>query len=148
MENMQRALIMAGSVFMFIIAVSVAIFSYDTVMDVAKSILTSSEQYSRQSEYFVENTEDVERYVTKAEIIMAIYSMEDIDHVADTIKIDGLNYIFKKSDFSSIKGRNNIENNIKHIKEGLYSVSYNFSGVIDDISISQKTVIYKLEPGI
>ena len=80
MENAQKALIMAGSVLMFLIAISVAIYSYNIVMDVNDSILTSSANNDRNAEFFVSNSVDVERYATKAEIIMAIYGMDDIDY--------------------------------------------------------------------
>lgn len=127
MENAQKALIMAGSVLMFLIAISVAIYSYNIVMDVNDSILTSSANNDRNAEFFVSNSVDVERYATKAEIIMAIYGMDDIDYEATKIIVGNLE--FKKSDFSTINGKNKIEKNVAKINDLKYSVTYDFSNV-------------------
>lgn len=125
MENMQKALIMAGSVFMFIIAISVAILSYNTVQGVIEQIMTASERNARAAEYFIEEVTDTERYATKAEVVMAIYSMQGIDYSADEILVAGKS--FKKGDFSKPGGRKTIENAIKDISEGEYSLEYDFS---------------------
>ena len=125
MENMQKAIIMAGSVFMFIIAISVAMISYSTVQDVIGQILTASERNARTAEYFIEISEDTERYATRAEVIMAIYSMQDKDYSPDIIKVAGAT--FKKEDFKTVSGKNQIYNAVKHIPEGTYSIEYNFS---------------------
>lgn len=141
MENLQKALIMGASVFMFVIAISVAMFSYTTVKDVSDSILTSSENNARTAEYFVANTQDVERYATKAEVIMAIYNMADNDYVADKIMVGTLT--FEKTEFTTVDGKNNIERRIDSISNGTYSITYKFT---DDFGFSsgKTTIVYKL----
>lgn len=124
MENMQKALIMAGSVFMFVIAISVAIYSYNIVMEINDSILTSSANNNTTAEYFTALAEEVERYATRAEIIMAIYGMEKTDYTATKITVNGLTFL--KEDFFIEGGRKKIEDNIAKISDIKYSVSYNF----------------------
>lgn len=139
MENMQKALIMGGSVFMFIIAISVAIYSYNTVREVNNSILTSSENNARTAEYFIANTEDVEKYATRAEVIMAILSMEGNDYVADKVCVG--DKTFTKEALTQTEGRNDIEKRLKNIKEGNYSISYEFDKSSEK---SKVTIIYTL----
>lgn len=139
MENMQKALIMAGSVFMFVIAISVAIFSYNTVREVNNSILTSSENNARTAEYFIANTEDVERYATRAEVIMAILGMESNGYVADKIVVGS--ETFRKEDFTQTERKNKIEKKLKNIKEGNYSISYKFD---ESSGKSEVTMTYTL----
>ena len=158
MENMQKALIMAGSVFMFVIAVSVGIYSYNVVMEINDSILTSSANNNQTAEYFTATTENVDRYATRDEIIMAIYSLADKDFVADVIEIKGQR-IFARSTASeegnlsgidelTNDGRHtgNTEKNISDIKEGKYKISYSYENYTHEGSKdSQKlTVIYEL----
>lgn len=92
MENLQKALIMAGSVFMFVIALSVGIFSYTTVTDVIDTIMTTSENNDRASEYFIEDNLDVTRSVTKAEVIDTILSMMGNDFTADGVIVRWNNF--------------------------------------------------------
>ena len=110
---------------MFIIAISVAMISYSTVQDVIGQILTASERNSRTAEYFIEITDDTEREATRAEVIMAIYSMQDKDYSPDVIEVAGAT--FKKEDFNTVSKKNQIDNAVKHIPEGTYSIDYNFS---------------------
>lgn len=133
MENMQKALIMAGSVFMFVIAISVAIYSYSTVTDVVESIMTSSEYNDRSSEYFIENSLDVTRTITKAEVINTLLSMADVDFTADGIVVGEM--VFKKSDFSTYAGRRGIENAIAGITVANYTISYDFTRVPNEIYV-------------
>lgn len=122
MENAQKALIMAGSVLMFIIALSVAIFQYNTVKGVISTILTASENNDRTAEYFVEATEDTERYATKAEVIMTVLSMFDSNgYSATSVSVNGT--VYKNDD-----NRLNVENQIKNIAEGNYSITYTGDG--------------------
>ena len=140
MENIQRALIMAGSVLMFLIAVSVAVFSYTTITGVIDSILTSSDRNARTAEYFIEDTLDVTRYSTKAEVIMTILSMEDTDFTASEVIVDG--YSFKKSSFDTIAGRDGVESNISSkVKFNNYIMSYNLSNKDKPVVIFTSVVI-------
>ena len=125
MENAQKALIMAGSVFMFVIAVSVGIYSYNVVREINNSILTSSERYSTTAESFIEAEEDIERYATRAEVIMAIYAMKDMHYSPDEINVNGKRFF--KEQFSSISGEDDIESKIQGIADSEYSISYNFA---------------------
>jgi len=145
MENMQKAVIMAGSVFMFIIALSVAMFSYTTVREVNDSILTSSENNARTAEYFIATTEDVERKIGKEEVIMSIYSMRDSDYSPDEVRVSNL--VFTKEEFLTTNGENVLERRLSGIVDGNYSISYTFM----DYNINNKPgkvqVVYNLISG-
>lgn len=125
MENIQKALVMAGSVFMFVIAMSVAVFSYTRVTDVIDKILSVSDYNARTAEYFIEDTLDTTRYATKAEVIMTVMSMKSNDFSADTIVVDGTT--FNKIDFSTVSGTNTIEKKIKGITSQNYTIQYEFN---------------------
>lgn len=122
MENMQKALIMAGSVIMFIIALSVGIYSYTSVTEVVKSLLTASENNARTAEYFIEDELDLDRTITRAEIIDAILSMKDNDYTPDQVKVNGK--VFDKTKFSTANGTYEIEKELQKIPDQSYSVSY------------------------
>jgi len=121
MENAQKAIIMAGSAFMFVIAVSIAIYSYNTVIATVESILTSSEQYSQTVEGFTANeVKDVERYATREEVIMTILSMQDKDYTPTTVYVNGKEY-------SKTTGAELDDSlNKTYIPTGLYEISYNY----------------------
>lgn len=133
MENLQKALIMAGSVFMFVIALSVAVFSYTTVTNVIETIMTTSENNDRSSEYFIGNNVDVTRNITKAEVINTILSMDGVDFTANGVVVNGMT--FKKEDFATYAGREKIENNIARITGENFSISYNFTIVPNEIYV-------------
>ena len=140
MENLQKALIMAGSVFMFIIALSVAVYSYTVITDVIDTILTTSDSNARSAEYFVANTVDTTRYSTKAEVVMTILSMEGNDFTASKVLVDG--FAFEKSSFSTVEGRNKIEANISNkVVSKNYEVSYDLSDTANPIVIFKTAVI-------
>lgn len=121
MENAQKALIMAGSVLMFLIALSVAVFQYNTVREIIGTILTVSENNDRTAEYFVETDEDTERHATKAEVVMTIISMfNSSGYSASTVTVNG-------KSFSNSDDRISVEEKIKDIPEGNYSISYSGS---------------------
>lgn len=124
MENMQKALIMAGSVFMFVIALSVAMYSYTVITDVIDTILTTSDYNARSAEYFIEDTIDTIRYASKAEVIMTIMSMKGNDYSVDKVLVDGL--LFEKTGFNSADGTDKIETNLKNIHSVSYAISYDF----------------------
>lgn len=127
MENAQKAIIMAGSVFMFVIAVSIAIYSYNTVIYVVESILTASEQYDQNVEGYGVVEDDVERYATQAEVVMTILSMQDADYTASKI-------IVKRSNGSELeftKGTGaELDDNLYKIEDGSYSV--NSTSTVED----------------
>lgn len=122
MENMQKALVMAGSVLMFIIALSVGIYSYTSVTETVKSLLSISENNARTAEYFVEDQLDVERTITRAEVVQTILSMKDKDYTADQVNVNGS--IFNKTDFLTPSGTYEIERKLKNIPNLNYSISY------------------------
>lgn len=125
MENAQKALIMAGSALLFVIAISVGIRAYQNVMDIVETILTTSENNDRASESFVEASSDVERYATRAEVIMAIMSMEGNDFTASEVMVNGL--LFQKSMFDTVAGRDTLEHNLSFIPTSNFIVSFNMA---------------------
>lgn len=129
MENMQKALIMAGSVFMFVIALSVAMYSYTVITDVIDTILTTSDYNARSAEYFIEDYIDTTRYASRAEVIMTIMSMKDDDYSPDKVEVTGVSFDFEKTDFASTDGANDIERQLKNITSPQYLVSYRFENI-------------------
>ncbi len=113
MENSYHAIIMAGSVLLFLIGVSVAIYNYSKVLDANDKMLTNSEYYNRnaedayKSEYYTvgdELNEDVssglKRKYRGSDIVTQILNMtkyarnslggivgEDVSY--DSITVDG-----------------------------------------------------------
>ena len=139
MENMQKALIMAGSVFMFVIAISVAMFSYTVVTDVIDTILTTSDYNARSAEYFIENYTDTTRYATRAEVIMTIMSMQDVDYSTNVVRVDGVE--FRKTEFSSNSGRDAIENKLSSIVSENYTIKYEMTDLNNPIVIFTTIVL-------
>lgn len=128
MENAQKALIMAGTAFMFVIAVSIGIYSYSMVIATVESILTSSEQYNQTTEGFTQiETESVERFATDAEVKMTIMSMQDGDYVASKVIVKKnsaeILWEYDKSDYQS--GLNDsLDKYLNKVQSGTYSISY------------------------
>ena len=65
---------MAGEVLMFLVAVSVGIYLYQTLIYAQDSILISSENYSREAEHTAIDVDTV-RKVKKDEVILTIINM-------------------------------------------------------------------------
>ena len=83
MENIYNALIMAGSVLLFLIGVSVAIYNYSVVLEVNDNILTNSENYDRAAERFQYtdefidglNRDDLKRIYSGSQVANMILNM-------------------------------------------------------------------------
>jgi len=75
MDNLSDAIIMAGQVLMFMVAVSLGIIYYSNFQTTVGKMLTSSEKNSLNSEFY-KTQQYFERYATKAEVINAILSMK------------------------------------------------------------------------
>ena len=91
MDNVSKAIVMAGSVLMFILGVSSGIFLYTTLMEANDSILTSSERFSNSAEYFVEGSESTTREISAAEVAGNIISLENSNgFLYEKIMIDGV----------------------------------------------------------
>lgn len=85
MDNVYHALIMAGSVLLFLIGVSVAIYNYSNLLEVNDRILTNSEYYDRNVENFQYtqyytttdglNTADLKRIYDGAQVANMILNM-------------------------------------------------------------------------
>ena len=52
MDNTYHALIMAGSILMFLIGISVAVYNYSQILELNDKILTNSEYFNRDAENF------------------------------------------------------------------------------------------------
>lgn len=111
MENAQKAIIMAASVLLFVISVSVAVYMYSSVTDTIDSILTSSENNSMDAEYFIEREEDTLRTISKGEVVMQIINLYNSnDYTYNKIFVDGK--VFEKgTNYSNELTLNNIVKN-------------------------------------
>ncbi len=93
MDNAYHALIMAGSVLLFIIGLTSAVYNYNKVLEVNDKILTNSEQYDRDAENFQYteyyetdsesklNMANMERTYTGAEIANMIFNMYTVKQI-------------------------------------------------------------------
>ena len=125
MENMNRAIIMAGHVMLFIVAVSIGVFLYSTLINTQNSILTSSEYYSREAEHLTSNT-DYARVVSRGEAIALVLSLlDDNSYVANSVKVGTSTF---KNDTSGDKNIIKQANLYGIVIEDGYDMSYNFNG--------------------
>lgn len=132
MDNIQKAITMAGHVIMFLIALSIGINLYQTLMNVSDSVLLSSEEFSQRAEQAKYNMdEDFTRTITKAEVIGTLISFaEGNGFVANSIVIDG--NTFTKANIKDIFYVQNLNNKVTHSK---YKVSYAFSSDGSTVSV-------------
>lgn len=76
MENSFKALIMAASVLLFVIAVSIAMYTYSTLMATTDLILTNSESFAMSSESYTVLEQDTTRKISAAEVVGTIMSLQ------------------------------------------------------------------------
>ena len=104
MENSYKALIMGASVLLFVIAVSIAIYTYSVLMDTTDQILTTSETFAKSAEYFSSNTDDTTRRISAAEVVGNILNLgENLDYKYKEIKVEGIPGVFTAD---NVKTRN------------------------------------------
>ena len=108
MENIQRAIIMAGEVFLFVLALTVGIFLYSTLINTQETILVVSERNNRRAETTNTNLTGSYRRIAKgSEAVWAVLSMlDDVNYVADCVDVTtaGGHKAFYKSSRNEIKG--------------------------------------------
>jgi len=124
LDNIQKAITMAGHVIMFLIALSIGINLYQTLINVSDSVLLSSEGYSQRAEQAKYNMdEDFTRTITKAEVIGTLISFaEGNGFVANSIVVDGTTYT--KAHVKNIIYAQNLNSKVTHSQ---YKVKYDFS---------------------
>ncbi|MBR3280392.1 MAG: hypothetical protein IKI57_00915 [Clostridia bacterium] len=123
MENLSSAIVMGGSVLLFIIAISVAVYTYMSIMNTNDAILTTSEYYDRTAESYevLDSYEDYIREYSGAEIAMQIISMfenRDYNFNEITVKMGGNQYVFSAPDGGVTAGDSKIGSNNNNIKIG------------------------------
>lgn len=101
MENSYNALIMVGSVLLFITALTVGVYTYSKILFTNNALLTNSEYNSRSTENFAlaDFAEDTERQYTGAEVAMQIinlYEGRDLSFKKITVKMNGSNYVYPR----------------------------------------------------
>jgi hypothetical protein len=138
MENAYHALLMAGAILLFIIAVTIGVYTYSTILRTNGQILTVSEKYDRALENFDMSmySDDTKRQYTGAEIIMQIVNMsEGKDYSYTRITVDGKVFQATKDAEGNYKlDLNSALSNIASIK-----TSSNVVYFIDSISIGNDT---------
>ena len=131
MENAQKAVIMGGSVLLFVIAISLAVYLYSILMENVDGVLTYSENNDRTAEYFTTSSVDTKRIATRAEVVMSIinlYTSKDIQY--DRIKVGGKTFN-KGEDYSRTSDLANIASggfDFYEIEEQLSSKTIIFTG--------------------
>ena len=147
MENSYHALIMAGSVILFIVALSVGVYLYTKVLNTNNAILTQSEYYDKTAEEFevADYNATYYRKYTGAEVAMQIISMYEGKDFAPT-KISVLGDWYDGTN----KGERYIKNNRDRIKAianstSLYKASFSFSGSDVIVTYSITYWLYKKE---
>ena len=84
MDNTYHALIMAGSILMFLIGISVAVYNYSQILELNDKILTNSEYSNRDAENFEYsqyttgdelNTDDLKRIYSSSQVARMIINM-------------------------------------------------------------------------
>lgn len=104
MDNSFKAFIMAASVILFIIAVSVGVLSYSRVLDATDSILTSSEKFTMTAESFEEREIDTTREIPGSEVVFSILNMRDsMDYTFTRIYVDGVLFTAEDLDEGDLK---------------------------------------------
>ena len=98
MDNAYHALIMAGSVLLFIIGITSAVYNYNRVLEVNDKFLTNSERYARDAENFQYsdyyqtddglNNENLERLYSGAEIANMIFNMYTVKQIDSETGLD------------------------------------------------------------
>ncbi len=117
MENASNALIMAGAILIFVIAISIGVMMYTRVLDVNDMILTNSEHYNRTAESLSENY-DIERPIPGSEVVNQILEIakasnnsqgSDFHYNSITVEGIGLNEAYKVFSEENLKNKHGIK---------------------------------------
>ena len=151
MDNLSNAILMGGSVLLFLIGISVSIFLYSKIVDTNSKILTTSEYYDRTAETFSQHSdEDVERIISGAEVcnqILEIARHSD-DLTFKSITVDGKMYNYDECerlndrsgkvtedlqtfDNTIVENQSNADNlttKLKGIASNRYKIALSFNG--------------------
>lgn len=146
MNDIGKAVIMAGQVLMFVFAATIAIFLYNKLTNSVEEVMLAN-NYSNRGDAIVDVEENTTRTATKEEIIMAILDLKDkFEKTGDesyAVVVNGRNYTYSSGDDSiSIGGYKesfdtfalrSILISDTYIPSGDYELTYNSTG---------KTLIY------
>lgn len=96
MDNFQKALYIGAAAFLFVIAASISIALYSSLIEGSKNVMLASDASRNSVEYATVISDDVTRKIYKDEIIMTILDFEKNSSFIDTIKIvrNSNEYIF------------------------------------------------------
>ena len=94
MDNFQKALYMGAAAFLFVMAASVSIVLYSSLIESSKNVMLASDSSRNSAEYATVINGDFDRKIHKDEIIMTILDFEKNSSFIDTIKIvrNGIEY--------------------------------------------------------
>ena len=104
MENLYEAFIMGGSVLLFIIALTVGVYSYTKILNVNNIILTKSEYYDKAAEGIeqADYGETYEREFSSEEVVAQVINLfENRDFVFNRIIVHAGSYTYTYSAPSS-----------------------------------------------
>lgn len=99
MDNFQKALYMGAAAFLFVMAASVSIVLYSSLIESSKNVMLASDASRNSAEYATVINGDFDRKIHKDEIIMTILDFEKNSSFIDTIKIvrNSNEYIYNNS---------------------------------------------------
>lgn len=143
MENASNAVIMAGSILIFVIALSIAVFLYNSIISTNNQVLTSSEYYDRAAEGIGANV-DVTRKISGAEVANEILDMVNKRGAMTfaKIKVEGFSHDFTPSTKDS-----SIQGDLKSISApgNYYTAEYDFNPrVVSGETVTDVTVQYSI----
>ncbi|MBQ9267761.1 MAG: hypothetical protein IJ217_05775 [Clostridia bacterium] len=87
MDNFQKALQMAAAAFMFVIAATVTIRLYSSLIQNTERIIVASDINNMASEYAIMEDRDYTRKIKKDEIIMTVLDIENNRSYLDSVEI-------------------------------------------------------------
>ncbi len=137
MENSYHAIIMAGAILIFMVAVSIGILTYTRIIEANNAILTESEFFDMNSENFKLNgeSEDTDRVYSGAEVVMQIINLyEGKDYTYNSITVKGRTYNASKTE--SEDGLNSMDIKSMNGIVGYLGDLVNKNFVVSDISFN------------
>ena len=109
MDNLSRAIIMAGEVLLFVTALSISVVLYTTLINTQDTVLLAASRYSQKAEQANYKTEDEgKRSVKGEEVIWTVLSLlDDKNYVAEKVIVRGTAYSrISKEEKNKIKEAN------------------------------------------
>ena len=137
MDDIGKAVIMAGQVLMFVFAATIAIFLYNKLTNNVEQVMLAN-NYSNRGDAIVDiERVDATRTATKEEIVMAILDLKDkFEKTGDesyAVEANGTTFRYSSGDDSINTWKYdsfNLRSNLMSIPSGDYELTYDSTGKI------------------